>query len=199
MVYYERGVKMAPKQKITKEKILEIGFELAKKKGIDSVNSRSIAKELCCSTQPVFSHYSTMEELRKAVFDYACKSFIKEILIFEQQPDFFPQVTKWVIELARNKPHLFHLLYLSGEFKGNILIDVMMDFESNKNIVKKMEELYSLDSEECKDILLRSFLFLVGIGTMICVNHMEFSDKQIAIMMKKTVSDMVLGIKRGGQ
>ena len=35
----------------------------------------------------------------------------------------------------------------------------------------------------------------MGIGTMICVNHMEFSDEQVALMMKQTVADMVQGAK----
>jgi len=74
----------------------------------------------------------------------------------------------------------------------------MMDFESNQKIVAKMTERYDLESEICKDILLRSCLFLIGIGTMICVNHMDFNDEQIAEMMKQTVSDMVQGAKRGG-
>ena len=77
------------------------------------------------------------------------------------------------------------------------MLDVMMDFENNRKMIDKMTELYQLDEDACKDILLRSCLFLVGIGTMICVNHMDFSDEQVADMMKQTVADMVQGAKRG--
>lgn len=44
---------MPPKQKIAREMILEAGFQLVRKSGIDNVNSRNVAKELSCSTQPV--------------------------------------------------------------------------------------------------------------------------------------------------
>lgn len=39
--------------------------------------------------------------------------------------------------------------------------------------------------------------FMLGIGTIICINHMDFRDEQVAVMMKQTVADMVQGAKRG--
>ena len=78
-------------------------------------------------------------------------------------------------------------------------MDVMMDFESNQAMIEKMATLYQLDVESCKSILLRSVLFLMGACTMICVNHMDFTDEQVAEMMKQTAADMVLGAKRRTQ
>lgn len=186
---------MPPKQKITRDMLLEHAFQIAEQQGIMAVNSRSVAKSVGCSIQPVFSHFPTMEELRQATFDYACNKFVNEILAFEHQPDFLTQVTNWVLDLARNRPKLFHLLYLSDGFNGSNLIEVMMGYESNKRMILKMMELYCLDKNTCKDILLRSCLFLMGISTMICVNHMDFSNEQVAMMMNQTISDMVNGAK----
>jgi len=188
---------MPPKRKISKEMLLEHAFKIAKEQGIAGVTSRSVAKSAGCSIQPVFSQFPTMEELRQGTFDYACNIFIKEILLFENQPDFFQQTTKWVIDLAKFQPNLFRLLYLSDGFKGNTFLDVMMNYESNQKIIARMIHSYQLEPDVCKNILLRSCLFLVGIGTMICVNHMDFTHEQVADMMKQTVSDMVQGAKRG--
>lgn len=188
---------MPPKQKIAIETLLEHAFKIAEEQGIDAVTSRSVAKSVGCSVQPVFSHFPTMEELRQATFDYACNKFVQEILAFEKLPDFLARTTKWVLDLARNKPNLYHMLYLSNNLKGNNLLDVMMNFENNKKMIEKMVEIYQIELDDCKDILLRSFLFLMGIGTMICVNHMHFSDEQVTTMMKQTVADMVQGVKRG--
>ena len=186
---------MPPKQKISRDRLLEHAFLIAEEQGITAVTSRSVAKSVGCSIQPVFSHFPTMDDLRKATFDYACDKFVKEILTFENQPDFFALVTKWVINLARNKPNLFKLLYLSDGFHGHSLMKVMVNFESNRKMIAKMAELYKLNEDVCKEILMRSCLFLLGISTMICVNHMDFSDEQIGDMMKRTVSDMVNGAR----
>lgn len=186
---------MPPKQKIMKEELLECAARIAEESGILAVTSRSVAKEAGCSIQPVFSQFPTMERLRQETFDYVCKKSVEEVLAFEKYPDYFARTSKWVIDLARKRPNLFRLIYMSGGFHGNQLLDVMMDYGNNRDMLLKMTQLYELDFEACQDILMRSFLLLIGIGTMICENRMDFSDEQVLSIMKQTVSDMVHGAK----
>ena len=54
---------MPPKVKITKEEITAAALELLRQRGMEAINARAVAKELGCSTQPIFSNYSTMTEL----------------------------------------------------------------------------------------------------------------------------------------
>lgn len=187
---------MPPKQKITRDMLLEQAFKIAEEQGITAVTSRSVAKSLGCSIQPVFSQFPTMEELRQATFDYACELFVKEVFALKEYPDFFIQVIKWVTDLARNRPNLFRLLYLSDSFKSRNSVDIMMSFESNHMMIEKMKETFGLKEPACKDILLRGCMLLVGISTMICVNHMDISDEQVISVMRRTVSDMIMGAKR---
>ena len=56
---------MAPKQIITKEIILEAAFKITREMGFENVNARSLAKALGCSTQPIYSRYTNMDELKK--------------------------------------------------------------------------------------------------------------------------------------
>lgn len=187
---------MPPRQRITKELLLEHAFQIAESKGICAVTSRSVAELAGCSIQPVFSHFSTMEELRQATFDYACSKFVDEVLAFENQPDFFAKVVSWTIDLARNRPYLYRLVYLSGGFRGENLMESMLAYESNQRMIAKMTERYGLDVEKCRDILMRSCFFVLGIVTMICENHFSYTDEQIFQMVKQTVADMVQGAKR---
>ena len=50
---------MPPKQRITKEILLEHAFKIAESHGIASVTSRSVAKAVGCSIQPVFTQFPT--------------------------------------------------------------------------------------------------------------------------------------------
>lgn len=186
---------MPPKQRITREMILEQAFKIAEEQGVMAVTSRSVAKVLGCSIQPVFSQFPTMEELRQATFNYACEQFVREVLSFEDRPDFFMQAVKWTVDLAKNRPNLFRLFYLSDSFGSRSAFDVMMNFESNRKMREKMQATFDLEEHICKDILLRGCIMLVGICTMICVNHMDLSDEQVMDMMKRTVADMVMGAK----
>lgn len=188
---------MPPKQKITKAVLLECAFKIAEDQGIAAVTSRSVAKAAGCSIQPVFSQFPTMEELRKATFDYACDWMVREILSFVDKTDFLLQTTIWVINFAREKPQLYHLIYLSNNFPSNNLLDVILKYESIEKIIDKMMETYKIELEVCKDILLRAFLLLMGIGAMICVNHVDFYDSQVIDMINSTVNDMIQGAKNG--
>ncbi len=184
---------MAPRQKITKDMILESGFELAKRNGIESVNSRNVAKELSCSTQPVFSQFPTMEELRKAVFDYACEKCVYEILKNKEKKDFLSLTTRWYLNLIRNEKNLYKLIYFSSGFEHNSVIEMMLNYDSNKEMINKMQSDYSLKETQCTDILLRTFSLLHGIGSLIAFNDLQISDDEILFLIKKTVVEMVQG------
>ena len=58
---------MAPKIKISKEDIVNASIELVRTGGDDALNTRAIASYLGCSTQPIFSNFSSMEELKLEV------------------------------------------------------------------------------------------------------------------------------------
>jgi len=62
---------MAPPAKVNRELIIEVGLNLIREEGIDSLNVRKIATELKCSTRPILYYYKTMDELKKAVYDKA--------------------------------------------------------------------------------------------------------------------------------
>ena len=51
---------MPPKQRITREMILESSFSMFCREGMENVNARSVAKALGCSTQPIFSYFSDL-------------------------------------------------------------------------------------------------------------------------------------------
>ena len=182
---------MPPKQKISKEMILEVGYDIARREGIEKVNSRNIAKELSCSTQPIFSSFPTMEELRKGIFDYTCQKFVNEVLTNENDPNFLKLSTKWYLNLLRNEPSLYKFLYFSDGFEQGELQELISRYTSNDVILSKMRSLYMLSEDVCKGILMRAFALLHGIGALVFFNSFEISDEEISDMVKRTVSEMV--------
>ena len=62
---------MPPKVKVTKESIISAAVDMVRIGGIDVINARSVAQALGVSTQPIFSNYSNMDELRADVLSYA--------------------------------------------------------------------------------------------------------------------------------
>ena len=71
---------MPPKVKITKEDVINAAVDIVRESGAEALNARIIASVLKCSTQPVFSNFATMDELRLAVVERAekiCGEYIK--------------------------------------------------------------------------------------------------------------------------
>ena len=62
---------MPPKIKITREKIIGAALSLVREVGEEGINARAIAARLDASTQPIFSNFSSMEELNLCVIEAA--------------------------------------------------------------------------------------------------------------------------------
>ena len=182
---------MPPKVRVTKQDLLEQAYHITEEMGMDALTSRSLAKAAGCSVQPVFSHFPTMETLRQETFQYACQKFLDEVMIFQDEPDFPARCSKWTLDLARNRPNLYKLLYLSDGFSHTSMNQMMMGYESNQKMVQNMSQAYGLTIADCQNILVRSCLLLSGICTMICVNHMEITDDEAMEMVQDTVAGMI--------
>ena len=58
---------MAPRNKYTREEMVEAAVRVVRKKGIDALTAKALAGELGVSTQPVFTCFHTIEEAKREV------------------------------------------------------------------------------------------------------------------------------------
>ena len=69
-----------PKQiKYTKEMILSTGIEMIRESGIEIISARNIAKRLNSSSQPLFSYFSNMDDLKNELRKEADKLYSRYI------------------------------------------------------------------------------------------------------------------------
>lgn len=186
---------MPPNTKITREMILETGYELVIASGIESVNSRSIAKMLGCSTQPVFSQFQSMEELRQGIHNYASQNFEQDILCMADSDSFMRSSYLKVTDLAKKQKNIFKLIYLSEYCMGENFLNSRMNFESNKKIWYEIKLKYQVNDTECSNVLERISLLVQGIATVIATSNIKYNDGQIIDIVENTLEDIVIGIK----
>ena len=82
---------MPPKIKTTKEEIITAAVEIVRELGAGEINARTIAARLNCSTQPVFSNFASMEELRFAVVERAdelCREYMQREIASGKYPEY---------------------------------------------------------------------------------------------------------------
>ena len=101
-----------PKQRITKEMVVNAAFEIARSDGMEQVMVKNIAEKIGCSVQPIYSYCKNMEGLRQDVTLKVC-SFIGEyVKTHIDKDDIFETTGRAYIQLAKEEPHLFKIFIL---------------------------------------------------------------------------------------
>ena len=183
---------MAPKITTSKEMIIEAGYSIADEEGIGQVNCRAIAKKLGCSTQPVFSRFPNMDELKEEVFKYACDKLQQSIADrLESSKKHSPlEISVTVLaDLARDHNNLYKLVYLSDFRSERSFMEEQEKYLTNKLIKNELIDRYNIDSERAEGIFERISLLVHGICTVIATTTMDYSNEQVIEMVNDALFD----------
>ena len=181
---------MPPKVKISKEDIIETAVGLVRKNGADSLNARSIASSLGCSTQPVFSNFSSMDELRLAVVGKAneiCTQYIKTEAERSEFPVFKASGMAY-IRFAGEEKELFKLLYMRDR-KGEQIPDSDELGDSMRAVIQNNT---GLCEEDVGLFHLEMWAYVHGIASMAATGFAEFDRELVSHML----TDAYLGLRK---
>ena len=62
---------MPPKAKFTKQQITDAALQIVREEGVEKLTSRNLGKKLGSSACPIFTVFSSMEEVEKAMVEAA--------------------------------------------------------------------------------------------------------------------------------
>ncbi len=177
---------MPPIPKISKDMILESGFEIIKNEGIDNLNVRNIASKLNCSTQPIMYHYKNMnllkEELYSIVDSYHSSFLMKKDI--NKNP--LLNIGLQYIKFAQQEKNLFKFLFQSDKFSNFNFDDLVDNNEEGLNkIFKIMEKETKLDKNNIKDGFKLLFITAHGIASLLANNSITYDEKYCTIMLEK--------------
>jgi len=105
---------MPPKKQISKEQIINKSYELVRKNGSESLTARILAKELNCSTQPIYMSFCDMNELKNTLAE---KSMVFLLQYIENYSDknYSPLLSKMLgyVQFANEEKYLYQLIFSS--------------------------------------------------------------------------------------
>lgn len=173
--------KMPPKAKITKEKIVTAALSLVQAYGENALNARSIAKALNCSTQPIFSNFSSMESLRQEVIASAEALYQTYAEKECENADYTPYKAYGMayIRFAVEQRQLFQLLFMrdrtkEGYFQENALNDLMTGMVQSQT---------GASEDTAKLFHLEMWAFVHGIATIVATGYLELPSDIISKMI----------------
>ena len=167
---------MAPKNKFTKEEMIEAALRVVQEKGIDSLTAKTIADELGTSTRPIFTSFGSMDEVKQAVYEAAVRVYdsYTEAGLKEKIP--FPEVGKSYIRFAQEEPELYRLLFLTRTMEHSAI----KSMRHLQTLVRpSLMNIYHITAEEA-DLYFRD-LWLVAhsLSTLIVTGDCPYSDQEI--------------------
>ena len=171
---------MPPKVKITKQDIIEVALELVRRDGEISLNSRNIANALGCSTQPIFSNFSSMEELENEVKISAHKRYLG-FIEKEVESGKYPTYKAFgmaYVRFAREEKELFKLLFMYDR-TGKATVPTL-DYTSSVEMIMKAN---GITREEAEFFHLEMWTFVHGIGTMRATSFLVLDDELVSLMI----------------
>lgn len=186
---------MPPKPRITREMIVDAAFAVARRTGAETINARTVSKELNCSTQPVMYHFATIEELKRAVYAKT-DWYHTEYLMKPRAPQqgVMLGIGSNYIRFAVEEPHLFRFLFQSGFAVENSLLE-MIDSPELVPVLSAMQRATGLDSEQMKKVFLTISLFAHGYASLLVNNSLEYDEDLIRTHLERAYRGAILAVQ----
>ncbi len=179
---------MPPRIRITREEIIETGLSLLRTEGAEAINARRIAAALGCSTQPVFSNFATMEELREAV-TVAAYTLYSGFLQREVESGEYPTYKALgmaYIRFSREERELFKFLFMRDRTGEDL--SPAPDFEEAVTLIMKAN---GISRESAARMHLELWAVVHGIGVMIATSFLPLDSATVSEML----SDVYQGLR----
>lgn len=168
---------MPPKAKIAKEMIVEAAFRIAKEEGANNISARTVSKKLECSTQPVMSHFKTIEELKSATYKMADEYHTKYIFNIQSE-DPLKDIGLNYIRFAVEEKKLFCFLFQSNSFSGNSILD-LMEANEIRPIIDILCSEADITAKQAKIVFRTVFLCVHGFASMLANNNMVYNEERV--------------------
>lgn len=181
---------MPPKIKISKDDILRTALELLRQSGLQALNARTISSALNCSTQPIFSNFANMDELKLAVVEQAdalCQAYMQQEVESGRFPAYKAHGMAY-IRFAKEERELFKLLYMrdrSGE-----VIEAETDLNSHMETL--VHQYTGLDPDQTKLFHLEMWAYVHGIAAMFATGFLDLEWE----LVSKMLTDAYQGLRK---
>ena len=168
---------MPPRSKITREMIIDAAYEIVRESGEGSLNARSIADRLGCSTQPVLYVFRTMDEIRECVYQKA-DEYHSEYLM---QTGENTSIWKNYIRFSVRERNLFRFLFQSNAFSGRI--QGLIDDERLLPVLEAMSAQMGMEVKDVKKVFVAIYYPGHGIASLLANNSMEYDEEEFEAIL----------------
>lgn len=189
---------MPPKPKFTKEEVINAALDLVSEKGIEALTSRNLGARLGSSARPIFTVFSSMEEVQTEVGSAALKRFEEYAQKAMHYTPVVKQIGMQMVLFAMDEPKLYQLLFMSENDGAESFEDILIRLgDVALQCVVAIQHDYGLDEYEAKKLFEHVWIHTFGIGALCATGMCRFSEEEIIEMLGHDFIAMLVHIKSG--
>ncbi len=183
---------MPPKAKFTKQQIVDAALQIFRDEGIEKLTSRNLGKKMGSSACPIFTVFSSMEDVEAAMVE-AAKAIYKgyvEVGLAQELP--FRGVGEQYIRFAIHEPKLFQLLFMS-ETKETTPLDCILPLldESYDKILRSLMSSSSTDQQTAEKLYRHLWVYTHGIACLCATKTCQFSEQETQRMLTEVFQSLL--------
>ena len=163
---------------ITQEAIIDTAFEMVRKEGFGVLSARSIAKQIGCSTQPIYCCYKNMGDLKAELCQRALPYLQNIMLHCSKTGNVLLDMGLGYVRMAYTEPALFKAFYMDNIMNVK-LTDIFPESRQAVEIMKDSEEYQHLSEEEVKSGIARAWMLAHGIASLVAVGMLVYDEEKI--------------------
>ena len=185
---------MARKTQISEERILRAALDMLIRDGYSSINIKTLAAEIGCSTQPIMWHFESMDGLRSALAGYAY-SYAKEQMhrAGADPVTAFENMGRAFIHIAVHEPNLYRFLYLDEKYSsGANTISAISASETNSQQIKGIATYLHIPEENVARYLQKTMIFSYGIATLVATGMLTAAEEEIMTMINQAADAFLM-------
>ena len=181
---------MPPKIKTTKDKIISTALQMVRESGADSINARDLAAVIGCSTQPIFSNFASMTELRLALVEKAdelYQQYMQKEIDGGKYP-VYKATGMAYIRFAKDEKELFKLLFMRDRTKETYCVETKLNDQMNEVV----QSATGLDDSGAQLFHLEMWAVVHGIATMFATDYLDLDWD----LVSKMLTDSYQGLRK---
>jgi len=189
---------MPPKPKFTREEIVEAALELVSEKGIEALTARELGVRLGSSARPIFTVFTSMEQVQEEVRAAALKRFESYAEKAMHHTPVFKQVGMQMILFAMEEPKLYQLVYMSENAGATDFAGIVERLGDVAQLcVDMIRRDYGLSEKDAKALFEHVWIYTFGIGALCATGMCRFSREEIIQMLGQDFMAMLSYAKSG--
>ncbi len=169
----------------TRDRIIQAALALTRQSGWAAVTARSIAKQLSCSTMPIYSNLESMDEIEREV-----RRGAEELMLHYQRriytDDAALNAAMGYVSFAKEEPNLFRFLFVDRPLRMRRADVKRSEALSSKDVFSgaRIPHLADQVPTAMRDPrILKCWIFIHGLASMIGTGVLDLPERRIKSLL----------------